>query len=43
MDPREVGAVHQAMPQGIIGRGAQTSEDGLLATDRKQSKYDWEM
>ena len=38
MDPRDVGAVHQAMPQGITGRGFQISEEVLLATDRPQTK-----
>ena len=37
MDPREEGAVHPAMPQGTIGRGAQTSEEVHLATDRPQT------
>ena len=37
MDPREIEAVHQTMPQGIRGRGAQTSEEVLLATDRLQT------
>ena len=37
MDPLEVGAVHQAMPQGIIKHGAQTSEEVQLATDRPQT------
>ena len=37
MDPREEGAVHRAMPQGIIGRGAQTSEKVLLAKEQPQT------
>ena len=37
MDPLEVGAVQQAMPQGIIEHGAQTSEEVQLATDRPQT------
>ena len=37
MYPREVGAFHPAMLQGIIGRGAQTSEEVLLATDRPRT------
>ena len=37
MDPREEGAVHPAMPQGTIGRGAQTSDEVQLATDRPQT------
>ena len=36
MDPLEVGAVHQAMPQGIIEHVAQTSEEVQMATDRPQ-------
>ena len=38
MEPREVGAVHPAMPQGIIGRGAQISEEVQMATDRPQTR-----
>ena len=34
MDPLEVGAVHQAMPQGIIEHGAQTVEQVHRGTDR---------
>ena len=34
MDPLEVGAVHQAMPQGIIEHGAQTVEQVQQGTDR---------
>ena len=34
MDPLEVGAVHQAMPQGTIEHGAQTVEQVQLGTDR---------
>ena len=37
MDPLEVGAVHQAMPQGIIEHGAQTAEQAQQATDRPQT------
>ena len=37
MDPLEVGAVHQAMPQGTIEHKAQTSEEVQLATDRPQT------
>ena len=37
MDPLEVGAVQQVMPQGIIEHGAQTSEEVQLATDRPQT------
>ena len=37
MDPLEVGAVQQAMPQGIIEHGAQKSEEVQLATDRPQT------
>ena len=37
MDPLEVGAVHQAMPQGIIEHGAQTVEQVQLGTDRPQT------
>ena len=37
MDPLEEGAVNQAMPQGIIEHGAQTSEEVHLATDRPQT------
>ena len=37
MDPLEVGAVHQAVPQVIIEHGAQTSEEVQLATDRPQT------
>ena len=38
MDPLEVEAVQQAMPQGIIEHGAQASEEVQLATDRPQTK-----
>ena len=38
MDPREVGEVHPAMPQGIIGRGSQISEEAQLAIDRPQTR-----
>ena len=34
MDPLEVGAVHQAMPQGIIEHGARTVEQVHRGTDR---------
>ena len=37
MDPLEVGTVQQALPQGIIEHGAQTSEEVQLATDRPQT------
>ena len=40
MDPLEEGAVHQAiqaMPQGTIEQGAQTSEEVQQATDRPQT------
>ena len=37
MDPQEVGAVQQAMPQGIIEHGAQTSEEVQLPIDRPQT------
>ena len=37
MDPLEIGAVHQAMPQGIIEHGAQTAEQVQQATDRPQT------
>ena len=37
MDPLEVGAVQQAMPQGMIEHGAQTSEEVQLAIDRLQT------
>ena len=37
MDPLEEGAVHQAMPQGTIEHGTQTSEEVQLATDRPQT------
>ena len=37
MDPLEVDAVHQAMPQGIIQHWVQTSEEVHLATDRPQT------
>ena len=37
MDPLEVGAVHQAKPQGITEHGAQTSEEVQVATDRPQT------
>ena len=34
MDPLEAGAVHQAMPQGIIEHGARTVEQVQRGTDR---------
>ena len=34
MDPLEVGAVHQATPQGIIEHGARTVEQVQRGTDR---------
>ena len=37
MDPLEVGAVQQAIQQGIIENGAQTSEEVQLAMDRLQT------
>ena len=37
MNPLEEGAVHQAMPQGIIEHGAQASEEIQLVTDRPQT------
>ena len=37
MDPLEVGAVHQAMSQGIIEHGAQTVEQVQHETDRPQT------
>ena len=37
MDPLEVGAVHQAMPQEITEPGAQTVEQVQLGTDRPQT------
>ena len=37
MDPLEVGAVHQAMPQGIIEHGAQTVEQVQLGIYRPQT------
>ena len=37
MDPLQAGAVHQAMPLGIIEHGAQISEEVQLATDRPQT------
>ena len=36
-DPLEVGAVQQAIQQGIIEHGAQTSEEVQLAIDRLQT------
>ena len=36
MDPLEEGAVHQAMPQGTIDHGAQTSEEVQLAMRVKE-------
>ena len=40
MDPLEVGAVQQAMPQGIIELGAQTSEEVQMAIDRARRTTD---
>ena len=37
MDPLEEGAVHQAMSQGTIEHGVQTSEEVQLATNRPQT------
>ena len=37
MDPLEEGVVHQAMPKGTIGHGAQTSEEVQLTTDLPQT------
>ena len=37
MGPLEVGAVHQAMPQGIIEHGAQKVEQFQQGTDRPQT------
>ena len=37
MDPLELGAAHQARPQGIKEHGPQTSEEVQLATDRPQA------
>ena len=37
MDPLEEGAVYQAMPQGTIDYGAQTSEEVQLERDRPQA------
>ena len=37
MDPIEVGAFHQAIPQGIIEHAAQTVEQVQLGTDRPQT------
>ena len=37
MDPLEVGAFQEAMPQGIIEHGVQTSEEVQLATDRPET------
>ena len=33
MDPLEAGAVHQAMPQGVIQHGARTVEQVQRGTD----------
>ena len=38
MDPRDVGAVHPAMPQGIKDQGTQISEEAQLATDRTRMR-----
>ena len=37
MDPLQVGAAHQAKPQGIIEHGAQTVEQVQQGTDRPQA------
>ena len=37
VDPLEVGAVRQDMPQGIIEHGAQTVEQVKQGTDRPQT------
>ena len=37
MDPLGVGAVHQAMPQGIIEHGSQTVEKVQKGTERPQT------
>ena len=37
MDPIEVGAAHQALPQGITEHGAQTVEQVQQGTDRPQT------
>ena len=37
INPLEVGAVHQVMPQGIIEHGAQTVEQVQQGTDRPQT------
>ena len=37
MDPLEVEAAQQAMPQGIVEHGAQTSEGVQLAIDRLET------
>ena len=48
MDPLEVGAVHQAMPQGIIKHGAQKVEQvqleqrDLKRTTDARHTCDWE-
>ena len=34
MDPLEAGAVHQAMPQGVMERGARTVEQVQRGTDK---------
>ena len=39
MDPLEVEAVQQAMPQGIVEHGAQTEEQVQQATGRPQTKH----
>ena len=36
-DPLEVGAAHQAIPQGIIEHGSQTVEQVQQGTDRPQT------
>ena len=37
MNPVEEGEVHQAIPQGTIDHGAQTSGEVQMATDRPQT------
>ena len=37
MDPLDEGAVHQAIPQGTIEQGAQTSKEIQMSTGRPQT------
>ena len=37
MDPLEAGAVHQAMPQGVIQHGARTVEQVQRGTDKPRT------